>query len=194
MADALAARASWAPVAAAEEFDMAQVVGFSGMSSHGGPSMTAISSWIKERVSLEVAKHGRSQTCLHVSGNGSSNDVSARIDEPRVEVFEEISKRPKAKEERLVAAKSTVTDIGHVVRHAGSELHPSCWVTACGWKFANSEYEKSMGDVNCTTKGCKAAIRQMGGSPGSAGGADPGGLDSSQCGRLPSQPTEKKKG
>ena len=39
------------------------------------------------------------------------------------------------------ATRATNTGVGHLVRIGATEVHPSCWVAWCGWRFATGPHE-----------------------------------------------------
>lgn len=65
----------------------------------------------------------------------------------------------------LVAIRSTITGMGHMVRSADLTMHPSHWCTMCGWRFGLRPHVPcSTAEVNCRARGgvCVASRGQVG--------------------------------
>ena len=64
--------------------------------------------------------------------------------------------------------------MGHPARIGGTEVHPSCWVAWCDWRFATGPHEGcSFHEITCM-RGCRqaaiqAVLVQVGQEPGQRG-------------------------
>ena len=170
MADALAGRAAWAPLAAADGWDLTQtlteVSGPLGVGS-GGPSVSALAGWVRQCVRTEQTRvTGREDASTrhttHVdlgTGNGTGNGEQVRglLSEPR----------PVREGVRGGA------DAVHLIRVGGADAHPDCWVTLCGWRFARRPHVRCAGALASCGRYLRAEAAQSGGWP--AAGAQPAG-------------------
>ena len=60
------------------------------------------------------------------------------------------------------AIRATRTGVVHLVRVGGTEVHPSCWVAWCGWRFATGLHENcSVHKITCM-RGCRQMAIQAG--------------------------------
>ena len=124
VADAPAGRAAWAPLLAATEFDLTEMVG--GMDAGKVPGIDAIARVLGKLVRTEVAK------AQHSGGGASSGGGTERAARVIGGTDTEAVKE-QASSQHFV--KSGQTGVGHVVRHAGAGPHPRLWETACGWRY-----------------------------------------------------------
>ena len=157
VADALAEKAWWAPLAAAQDWDTSDILGAMGTQGGAGTSVHALSGWIKQCVRTELRAHGteahgmtqalgtevhaRSDSVAHVAEHLGGGDQGAdRVEHPAEDC--ELPGQAGGDEVRPVdvvgerAIRATRTGVVHLVRVGGTEVHPSCLVAWCGWRFA----------------------------------------------------------
>ena len=168
VAEALAGKAEWAPLLAATELDLTEIVGGDGHSS--GPGLGAIASVIGKLVKAEVKKHGK------ITKGSKRKSSKAGLDEPAAEAG--VVSQPKdgvlveAPPPAAVTAassssagpsgrsfvKSVRTGVGHLVRFAGDGLLPEQWETECGWRSGRARHAPcDIAAVSCSR--CKMALR-----------------------------------
>ena len=154
VAEALAGRAEWAPLLAATELDLSEVV---GNNMHlAGPSIGAIAGVVAKLVQAEIKKQKGTEV---VVTRGEKRKAQPGAHESNV--FQGVP-GAKAREAPLpptrTFVRSTRTGVGHAVRFCGEGLHAYQWETECGWKCGKAKHEACNADaVSCTR--CKLALR-----------------------------------
>ena len=170
VAEALAGRAEWAPILAAAELDLSEVVG-NGLHTMG-PSIGAIAGVVSKLVASEVKKIKITESTATRKARRKAPVLEPIVEAPVTEVPEQkviveepacavVPEVPVCIEERRPARsyiRSTRTGVGHVVRFSGIGLHLSQWETECGWKFGKARQEAcDLDAVSCTR--CKLVTR-----------------------------------
>ena len=156
VAEALAGRAEWAPILAAAEFDLTEVVG-NGMHS-AGPSIGAIAGVVSKQVKAEVDKQRATEGKLS-RGSKRKDTVLTKMPDPPAP--EPVVVAPACAASCSTARsfiRSTRTGVGHLVRFCGDGLRRHQWETGCGWKYGKARHEACDANaVSCTR--CKLALR-----------------------------------
>ena len=148
VAEALNARASWAPFIAAEQLDLSRCVG-SVPGWQSAPSLGTMAGLVRSVVKNELAKS---------VGRDPVPAAEVPISEARVP---QLAAEPDAL--RAVRATHSTDCPAHLIRSMDLDMHPSQWVTHCGWRFGLAPHTLCCPSlVNCR-RGCLEGLAQVGG-------------------------------
>lgn len=189
VAEALEARAAWAPLAASENLDLSAVVGGDNQKTNT-PGLGAISGMIREVVKVEVSK-AKAKDIKKAEAEGKSKEGS-RLSAASSSTTDRQQEKPRA--DPREAIRSSITRIGHIVRLGGPAIHPVCWETLCGWRFGCAPHERCRLDEVTCRRGCALALAHAGDTPTQSGQAGTSTTASSSAAEmLESMATPKKR-
>ena len=156
VAEALNARASWAPFIAAEQLDLSRCIG-SVPGMQASPSLSTMAGLVRSVVKSEL-------------GKSAARDPEPVAEGPRPEArAPQLAAEPGAL--RAVRATHSVDTPAHLIRSMDLGMHPSQWVTHCGWRFGIAPHSLCCPSlVNCK-RCCLGRPAQVGGC--TDGGAEP---------------------
>ena len=105
--EALAARASWAPLMAAGAFDAARMVSDCALPGPASPSLGTLAGAVARLVQQELRQR----------------PIPAQVADAQAQ--------PRSDRDCVMSVR---TGVGHVIKHMG-DLPPEAWEAACGWRF-----------------------------------------------------------
>jgi hypothetical protein len=160
---ALEDRAAWAPLVAACGLDFSQALGAGGCSNQASFDLRMLDDLVRHRVRAVVRKRKALARPEPVARDERpSEELALRVEAIRAELQADIARVADTTSGVLVAIRSPITRVGHLVRCSGYAVHPSAWETHCGWRFAAAPHEPcTAAEVTCR-RGCLAASRQVG--------------------------------
>ena len=169
---ALEGRAAWAPLVATGGLDVGQVVGAYGGGGQATLDLRMLDGLVRHCVRQAVSQPSSAKRRRAASETGPVASLVQRVDEIRDELKADIAQVAEVAAGALVAVRSTVTKVGHLVKVAGRAVHPSVWETHCGWHFGSAPHVAcSVAEVTCR-RACAAALR-LDGSVTGRGSLDP---------------------
>ena len=156
VAEALAGRAEWAPLLAAAELDLTDVVGDGIRSS--GPGIGAIASVVTKLITEEFKKQQGNrdkQTKVNAKAN---EDIPCKLPSAGIDKRAPVpASSPSSSSAGRTYVRSSRTGVGHAVRFCGIGLLEVQWETECGWRYGKAKHVAcSVGEVSCSR--CRAAL------------------------------------
>ncbi len=159
---ALEGRAAWAPLVATGGLGVGQVVGAYGGCGQATSDLRMLDGLVRHCVRQAVSQPGGAKRRRVASEAGPEASLVQRVDAIRDELKADIAQVAEVAAGALVAVRSTVTKVGHLVKVAGRAVHPREWETHCGWRFGSAPHESCcVAEVTCR-RACAAALRQVG--------------------------------